>query len=361
MPAEIRTCLDRYLPLGEVPQAAAAAQLENTNNAPAFDPQVVLPGVDLTASGAVLTGKLWKAGRTLHIRFLDGDPAVQKRLQPFAHVWSQFAAITFVFDNDPNAEIRISFKERGSWSYIGTDCLTIARDKPTMNFGWLTPTLADEEYSRVVTHEFGHALGLIHEHQNPIAEIPWDKPKVYAYYAGPPNNWSQAQTDINLFRRYSRDITQFSQFDPKSIMLYPIPNDFTIGDYEVGWNKALSETDQKFITAIYPPPTKTDVTLTIDAPPVAASIGEFGEIDTYVFAAPADGRYRIETTGAQDLVMSLFGPNDPTLALASDDDSGIGLNPRIIRPLRAGSYTVRIRHFNKSKRGDYQIQVRTER
>lgn len=52
-----------------------------------------------------------------------------------------------------------------------------------MNYGWLYPDTPDQEYSRVVLHEFGHALGAIHEHQHPEAAIPWDKPKVYEYYA----------------------------------------------------------------------------------------------------------------------------------------------------------------------------------
>jgi len=39
--------------------------------------------------------------------------------------------------------------------------------EPTMNYGWLKDDTDDVEYRRVVIHEFGHALGAIHEHQNP--------------------------------------------------------------------------------------------------------------------------------------------------------------------------------------------------
>ncbi|SCN42212.1 Uncharacterized protein BCRIVMBC938_06247 [Bacillus wiedmannii] len=35
-------------------------------------------------------------------------------------------------------------------------------------------------------------------------------------------------------------------------MQYPVPNELTIGDYEVGWNKHLSELDGKFIQELYP-------------------------------------------------------------------------------------------------------------
>jgi hypothetical protein len=91
---------------------------------------------------------------------------------------------------------------------VGTDALSIPRSEPTMNFGWLTPESDDDEFSRVVTHEFGHALGAVHEHQNPAAEIPWDKPKVYDYYAGAPNFWTKEQVEINLFQRYDAQQSQ---------------------------------------------------------------------------------------------------------------------------------------------------------
>ena len=54
------------------------------------------------------------------------------------------------------------------------------------------------EYERVVVHEFGHALGAIHEHQNPKGGIEWNLPAVYKYFAGPPNFWSKEDVDVNV-------------------------------------------------------------------------------------------------------------------------------------------------------------------
>ena len=359
-PKKIKTCIDRELPDELRFEAARLAIEENPANAPSVGARQMMPGVVGPMGLAAITGKLWKPGRLLHVRFLDGDPVVQQRLQPFAHEWSKYADVKFVFDNAADAEIRISFKDRGSWSYLGTDALSLPKDKPTMNYGWLTKTTADTEYSRVVVHEFGHALACIHEHQNPVADIPWDKPKVYAYYAGPPNNWTKSQVDVNLFTRYSSDSTQFSQFDPKSIMLYSIPNDFTIGDYEVGWNTALSDTDKQFIGTLYPIKKKDENALAINGPAVNAAIGQFGEIDTFTVAVSKAARYRVETLGKLDLTLSMFGPNNPALFVATDDDSGEGLNPRVVRFLQPGTYTVRVRHFSRQKTGEYQIRVATE-
>jgi serralysin len=160
--------------------------------------------------------------------------------------------ITFLLNNAPDAEIRISFRYQGSWSTVGTDALTVPNDQPTMNFGWLTPTTDDLEYQRAVAHEFGHALGLIHEHQNPAGGIQWNKPVVYRYYEGPPNNWGQQQVDLNLFQTYQANLTNFTETDPRSIMMYPIPAGFTTNGLEVGWNMQLSDMDKSFIAQMYP-------------------------------------------------------------------------------------------------------------
>lgn len=358
-PAVIKACIDLALPTSLMLSASRAAIAENPDNAPALPRGALLPGafIDSPVALAALTGKLWKPGRTLRVRFLDGDPAVQKRIEPLAQEWCKVANLKFVFGDDPNAEIRISFRQSGSWSYIGTDALTIPKNQPTMNFGWLKPSTPSDEYSRVVIHEFGHAIGCIHEHQNPATTIPWNKAAVYEYYAGPPNNWTKEQVDINLFTRYGADITQFSAFDRDSIMLYPIPNEFTEGDFEVGWNRVLSQTDKAYIASLYPGVARPEHELLIDAPPRTASIGAFGELDKYTFVVTTAGRYGMETEGNLDLVMSLFGPNDETRFVDQDDDSGRRLNARITANLQPGTYTLKVRHHSNRRTGDYTIRV----
>ncbi len=115
----VKACIDRIIPDELMLDFMRRSVEEDPRNAPAFSPRSLLPGVmpDIPRIFlAALTGKLWKSGRTLRVRFLDGDPAVQERVPPFAHVWSQFANIKFEFGDDADAEIRISFKQQGSWS-----------------------------------------------------------------------------------------------------------------------------------------------------------------------------------------------------------------------------------------------------
>ena len=43
----------------------------------------------------------------------------------------------------------------------------------------------------------------------------------------------QKQVDINIFERYKAEIAVLA-VRSESIMLYPIPTEFTLGDFEVG-------------------------------------------------------------------------------------------------------------------------------
>ncbi len=202
---------------------------------------------------AVSLPKKWENGRELHVRFLGGDAAVRRKVQEYAEQWHDYANIRFLFDDHPEAEIRVGFVLDGSsWSALGTDALNVDWFPPgerTMNFGWLTVATADDEFSRTVIHEFGHALGCIHEHSSPGQSIPWNREAVYRYYAA--RGWTPAVVDLNIFRKYDREQTQYSEFDPESIMLYPIPKELTLNGYEVGWNRTLSRTDKEFIAQVY--------------------------------------------------------------------------------------------------------------
>jgi hypothetical protein len=361
----IRSCTDRILDLDQMIARAERAMAENPLNAPLapLGAPEMPPGLPGGISGpqqlALLTSSKWQPGRSLRVRFMDGHPTVQAKVEQIAHMWEQYANIKFVFGSDPEAEIRIAFTPgAGSWSYLGVDALGIPKDRPTMNYGWLTLTSANEEYHRVVLHEFGHALGCIHEHQHPQVSIPWNKPAVYRYYGGPPNNWSPAQVDAQLFARYSVDQTQFSEFDRQSIMLYPVPKELTDGTYEVGWNRALSDLDKQYIGVAYPFEPKDYVELALGAAPLDASIGVHGEEDLYRFVVAAAGTYTIETAGRTDVQMGLYGPDDRTRQIAYDDDSGAGLNPKISAVLQPGKYYVRVRHYRPKGTGKYTITLK---
>jgi hypothetical protein len=353
----IRTCTILSVPDELFIAAARAAIEENPKNAPV---RTLSPGGPPGGIGpaemAVLTAKRWSPGRELRVAFMGGDQAVKQRIIPFAKRWEDHASIAFTFVPDgAAAEIRIAFGNSGSWSYLGTDALVIPANKPTMNYGWLTPQTDDDEYQRVVLHEFGHALSAIHEHAHPEGGIPWDLPKVYDYYQLT-QGWSQNEVDQQVLRRYSAGETNFSAYDAASIMHYPVANALTIGDFEVGWNRDLSPTDRDFIATIYPAAAPQSQQLA-PGQPVAANIGSHGEEDTFSFDIAAAGLATVSTSGPTDVVMSLFGPDSETKFVAFDDDSGAARNARIIAFLPPGHYWVRVSHFHPSGTGPYEVTL----
>ena len=69
------------------------------------------------------------------------------------------------------------------------------------------PALMQEEFQHVIQHEFGHAVGLIHEHQRPDRPIKWNEDVLLQYFGGPPNNWWLDQIGrtnrVDLRRRFA--------------------------------------------------------------------------------------------------------------------------------------------------------------
>ncbi|HEY8653376.1 MAG TPA: M12 family metallopeptidase, partial [Dermatophilaceae bacterium] len=130
-------------------------------------------------------GKSWLNGSTLRVRFMGGSAAEQATARKQALWWADYANITFDFGNAPDAEIRVTFDTNdGAWSTIGTDSHTVLPNQATMNLGFLDGGTAG--------HEFGHAIGLAHEHSSPAGGIQWNEPVVLAALAGPPNYWNAA-------------------------------------------------------------------------------------------------------------------------------------------------------------------------
>lgn len=243
----IRLCLDRVVPFDLDEEAQRVAAEENPANAPDSSGQRI----------AIERGKLWKPGRTLKIRFMDGSATQKRRVEEHALEWTKYANLRFDFGDHDDAQIRISFTfaPGESWSAVGTDSLVRSAfplAEPTMVFGWLEDHTKDSEYSRVVLHEFGHAIGCIHEHQTPLGGLRWNKEAVYAYFGGPPNNWSREDVDDQVMFKYAKSQIRGTKFDADSIMLYEFPGELLIDGKGTHENSKLSPADIEFIGRMYP-------------------------------------------------------------------------------------------------------------
>jgi len=253
-----RICFDRVVPFDYQP-ARAAAEHVAIQHAQAMARNTALvagEGVIHPLHMALVSVKKWENGRTLKCRFLDGSAKQRAHVHAKAKMWEQYANVKLGFVTGGDAEIRVSFSaDSGSWSAIGTDALVeqyFPKYQPTMNFGWLKDATADDEYERVVVHEFGHALGCIHEHQSPSEHLKWNKAAVYQIFSGPPNYWSKADIDHNILQKYSKKGMLYTPFDLKSIMLYQFDASLFTSGPGTPINRHLSDTDKAMIAQMYP-------------------------------------------------------------------------------------------------------------
>lgn len=209
----------------------------------------------------------WPNGKTLRVKFLGGADEFKDNVKNYASVWEEYANIDFKFVTDGDADIRVTFNPndaRGTYSYVGTYAQTVVPDQtqPTLNFAdFRVGVTRDEEYCRSITHEFGHALGCVHEHQaNPIK---WDEAKVIAACKAR-YGWSPETTRSQILKVEDfKDLVR-SDFDRNSVMCYWYPSDWTLDGSSAPLNLTLSATDKSFIGKIYPYRTRNVGHLSVD-------------------------------------------------------------------------------------------------
>jgi hypothetical protein len=96
----------------------------------------------------------------------------------------------------------------------------------------------------------------------------------------------------------------------------------------------------------------------VDTAPLEANISHPGKKHNFRFTATKADKYVIETEGRTDLTMMLYGPDSQEKLIARDDDSGTGLNAKIVADLSPGTYYIRVQHYDADKgTGAYSIRV----
>lgn len=202
---------------------------------------------------------LWKPGKTLRVKLRGGTDRVREAVRRLALEWTRYANLHLDFVGAGEAEIRIGFESGGSHSRLGTDATRVPQDQTTMNFGWFDDDTSEETLRRTTLHEFGHALGLGHEHMSPDQPIHWNRPIVIADMQRT-QGWDQEMVERNIFRRLDRTTTMASAFDPRSIMAYEVPERWTLDGFSIPFNTRLSEMDKVHIGMLYPYPEGTGPT-----------------------------------------------------------------------------------------------------
>lgn len=244
-------------------------------------------------------GLSWKKQRVITVAFDGGSDDLYRLIEQTANEWTALGGqLSFSFkdgagryrhwtpgDKHPVANIRIAFDNTGYWSLLGVLAKNVDPSDPTMNFEGFPDDLQKYFHMQkapewrtsyahtTILHEFGHAIGLSHEHFNPQCQKDLKMDTIISYLMGPPNNWSQEQARFNIDAQYYAEIlaqqagplesrlVNSPTADQSSVMLYVFPVSYyksgeksackPIGDHSQDWPTTLSEGDKQFYLANY--------------------------------------------------------------------------------------------------------------
>jgi hypothetical protein len=216
------------------------------------------------------------------------------KVTKYAVEWSKYANINFVFDRnlpgDAVNSIRVKFDDptQGHNSLLGTDSKWDLNPQwvkhfekkidPKLGHGNIWPSmyldfgkLIDEQSRtdttaarkqelerqiRAITlHEFGHAIGMVHEHLRPdLKLILKSRPEVEAWYLQHNKTWTKDTVKENVYDKLvDKAIKMSSAPDTTSIMMYEVPKEIMgPGQKAISYNYDLSATDKSFIRQTYP-------------------------------------------------------------------------------------------------------------
>lgn len=254
----------------------------------------------LGRDSVVQLSKRWLPGQVVTVAFRGGSYELRKSIADAADDWCDHCNLRFDFghneatqtfrewsprDSNFAADIRIGFSERGYWSLVGTDSrnsIIVRPGQASMNlerFDLVQPA----SWRGTVLHEFGHAIGFHHLHQQPAVgcdrEFRWDddpgyiltaddngrfipddmqrRPGVYTVLGGPPNEWPMSKVNHNLRQLNPSSDLQLTPFDSQSIMLYAFPewmlkNGASSHCFTPARSQSLSAGDQTAALGAYP-------------------------------------------------------------------------------------------------------------
>jgi len=196
--------------------------------------------------GEIIGIKDTEIGKEDPTQFFDIRECIKKIINERLNPLMKGLPIIFVEGEGQDADIRIQFNQHdGCYSDIGKHAIFVPKNEATMNLAWFDVG--------TVLHEFGHVIGLLHEHQSPYRYLglKFNFNDAFYEYFYKKDGWDKEQTDSEIEKTYVEKEIGGTYYDPDSVMLYFIPDDLTIDGKGTTTNKRFSKLDMVVINYHY--------------------------------------------------------------------------------------------------------------
>ena len=206
----------------------------------------------LEKRAVIRTDLLWPTGSEITFGFVDPSrlglspqgiytfcsESLQSKVRQIAPLWLQAANLTLTELTSDPIQASITIICIGGYTSSSVAGMSSTRTKPSMRLA-RRDGLDERLTQMLILHEFGHALGLMHEHQSP------NVPKKIECHPRDP----ECQINLGTFERSENVVA--SPLDRFSVMMYDLEHG-EIGDFDPHANWKLSYKDLMYIGAQYP-------------------------------------------------------------------------------------------------------------
>ncbi len=227
-----------------------------------------------TLGGTASLKSKWRQD-VVTVCFIGGDEGMNELIAIVARKWTSGGGIDLDFgpaydlhkcDKSRKFDIRVGFADFGYWSYLGTDSKRVPNDRPTLNLQGFDHIEQGEKISEAtlrgaILHNFGHALGLLHQEQSPDSKCldELDREKIQKMFSTSSDAFYRDLKPI----KYNSDYL-ITPFTADSVMRHSFSAEYYVRGADSPCygppQTKLSEDDKNLFRLLYPGPGSSIVT-----------------------------------------------------------------------------------------------------